>query len=293
MVKLPTFRGATNAYPWYFKENGYHTEGAHAGENWFYNRENINKNLGFDEYFFLNDEVVGELSLDESFFPAIEERYRSYCEENVAPYFSYHLTYQGHGPYGEEELYWGEQLFSGSGLSEGERHILDNYLGSIKDSINYMTKMLQSLKDFDRPLVIVAFGDHKPWMGDSAKVLTSLGVNMDLSTEEGFRNMYATPYFIWANDRAKEILWNDFSGEGEALAPSFLMNKIFALCGLKGSAYIQATSDLMKEVPVTTDQGIYFTGDGSMTTEEPEAARSLFELQYYYQKTFLYGALKK
>lgn len=293
MVRLPTFRGATNAYPWYFKENGYHTEGAHAGEEWFYNRGNINKNMGFDDYFFLDGDVVGENRLDESFFPVMEERYRDYCKENTAPYFAYHLTYQGHGPYSEEELYWGERLFRGSDLDEGERTILDNYLGSIRDSMNYMNRMLQSLKTFDRPLVVVAFGDHKPWMGDSSKVLTSLGINMDLGTEEGVRNLYSTPYFIWANDKAKEILGNDFSGEGEELAPSFLMNKLFELCGFKGPAYMQATTELMKEVPVPTDLGVYFMPDGSMTAEEPEAAYSLFELQYYYQKTFLYETLRE
>ena len=34
------------------KQNGYFTTGAHPCYAWFYNRQNINKNLGFDEYLF-------------------------------------------------------------------------------------------------------------------------------------------------------------------------------------------------------------------------------------------------
>ena len=68
-------------------------------------------------------------------------------------------------------------------------------------------------------MVIVLFGDHNPWMGDANSVYSKLGIDLDLSTKEGFLNYYATRYLIWANDAAKEVLGCDFQGEGPRREP--------------------------------------------------------------------------
>ena len=41
-----------------------------------------------------------------------------------------------------------------------------------------------------------------------------LGIDLDVSTLEGFYNYYATPYIMYANDAAKQITGNQFVGEG-------------------------------------------------------------------------------
>lgn len=50
--KLPEFRAPTNSYAWYFRSQGYKVEGMHPSNEWFYNRRNINQNLGFENYLF-------------------------------------------------------------------------------------------------------------------------------------------------------------------------------------------------------------------------------------------------
>lgn len=67
---------------------------------------------------------------------------------------------------------------------------------------------MEYFKRDSEPVVVILFGDHNPWMGDT------MGANFDLDTEEGFYNYYNTPYIIWGNDTAKEVLENDFVGEG-------------------------------------------------------------------------------
>ena len=101
---------------------------------------------------------------------------------------------------------------------------------------------------------------------------------MDLSTEEGFLNYYSTRYLILANDAAKEITKNDFCGEGETISVSFLMNKVFELCGYKGSQYMQFTSDIMKETPVIHRSDI----------EKSDTASLYDRVSYYYRKVFAY-----
>ena len=61
-TNLPTLRKKTNSYVYYFKEQGYTVEGSHPSSNFFYNRVNINKNLGFDNYYFLENKYENLLN---------------------------------------------------------------------------------------------------------------------------------------------------------------------------------------------------------------------------------------
>ena len=54
------FTKATDSYVWYFARQGYQTRGGHPGFGWFYDRENVNRYLGFQEYWF-TDNHYGEL----------------------------------------------------------------------------------------------------------------------------------------------------------------------------------------------------------------------------------------
>ena len=49
-TSLRSYRSAVNAYPWYFRGQGYHVEGMHPCYDWFYNRKNVNGYLGFERY---------------------------------------------------------------------------------------------------------------------------------------------------------------------------------------------------------------------------------------------------
>ncbi len=287
-VDLPSYRSPTTAYPWYFRQNGYYTEGGHACFGWFYDRENINYNLGFENYYFIDSPQVGKSPYDRDVFPNLEKLYRDHCAQSDDPYFAYHLTYQGHGPYTTEYAEWGEGFVSPL-FPHDTRMILSNYFGSIRESMTEMEKMLGRLKDFERPLVVVVFGDHKPALGEGAvSIYHELGINLALSTPDGYRNYYETPYFIWANDKAKEVLGKDFQGYGGDVAPAFLMNKVFEACGIQGPPFMQAMDVTRAQVPVPTNRDVYFLPDGTVTLEEPAAIRPFESIQAYARENFLY-----
>ena len=72
-------------------------------------------------------------------------------------------------------------------------------------------------------------------------------------------------------DRAKDVLGNNFTGEGPDPGPYFLMNQVFRLCGWEGPAFVQATQQVMDRVPVhNTPTGLYVEQGvltGSLTPE--------------------------
>lgn len=278
--RLDNFVAESNSYVWYLRENGYTVEGSHPCYAWFYNRENINKKLGFENYFFSENYYKpitgGDITYDARLFPLMQEIYAT--RDKSKPYFSFSITYQGHGPYESGNRYFAEPYVKNPGVSAEDEAILNNYLNSQKDTTEILYSFATEMLATEEPLVLVFFGDHKPWMGVGGSVYSAYGINMDLATEEGFRNYYSTRYLILANDAAKAVTGNSFSGEGETISVAFLMNKVFALCGYKGSAYMQYTTDLMQQYPV-------------IHRSDPllEAEKQLFDrVSYYYRKNFLY-----
>ena len=247
-----TFEEFSNSYVWYFRANGYTTEGAHPVRGTFYDRVNVNRNLGFENYYFdenyFKSGAKDTVTWDDEFFPAMKEIYDN--RDKSKPYFSFSINYQGHGPYHTVPTHFTTPYVKSDNVPEADKNILNNYLGIQKETTEllytYVTKMLAT----EEPLVMVLFGDHKPWLGNGDSTYAAYGINLDLSSEEGFFNYYSTRYLILANDAAKELCGNDFKGEGETLSPCFLMNKVFELCGYNGNEFMQYSSKVMKETPV-------------------------------------------
>ena len=285
-ARLDNFVAPSNSYVWYLRKNGYVTTGSHPCYAWFYNRQNINKNLGFESYLFsenyYKELTGGDITYDARLFPAMRDLYLARDKET--PYFSFSITYQGHGPYESATAYFDAPYVQrNAGVTDADETILNNYLQSIKGTTEQLYTFAGEMLATKEPLVLVFFGDHKPWMGVGNSTYNAYGIPLDLSTEAGFLNYYSTEYLILANDAAKVLTGSDFRGEGETLSVSFLMNKVFELCGYKGNAYMQCTSDILKKEPVIHRTDSLTDGD-----------KALYDrISYYYRKNFLYESYEK
>jgi len=285
-VHLKDFQHPTNSYVRFFKEQGYYAEGYHAGNNWYYDRQTVHANLGFDSYYFLED-YEGSDRTDEFFFKTIKELYSR--RDKSTPYFMYNLTYENHGPYPTD--YTGEKAYLRRGnLSDEGYNILNNYLTGVAGTAQKVYEFIDWLRSDEEPVVVVLFGDHKPWLGNGCSVYHELGVNIDTSTPEGFYNFYSTPYIIWANDAAKEVLGRDFTGYGGVISPNFLMNKLFEECGWTGNAWMQISDNFRKNVDVISSAAVYFRENGEYTAELSEESKNAYrefrQIEYYWQLNF-------
>ena len=188
---------------------------------------------------------------------------------------------------------WRGHHFTDGRYSTETANIVDNYLGSVMDTGRQLQVLFDRFREEERPVVLVVFGDHKPWLGYGNSAYQELGVNLDLASEEGFYNYYATRYLLWGNDAAKAALGRDLTGEGPDVSSCFLMNLVFDQLGWTGDAWAQATADIWREIPVLTDLGRYVR-NGVLTAElDPEGQEILqryLSLQYYYSTHFQYGS---
>ena len=284
------FRSPVNTYVRYFKSQGYDALYRHPGYSWFYNRSNVNEYLGFDECVF-NDTGFGDLiSISDALYHSdkvlvdyllndIDSR-----TETDDPLFLFSVSYQNHGPY-PSETYWEEYVTpEKNGWSMQTCCVINNYLAGIRSTINEMCRMTEELEGRDEPIVFVFFGDHKPWMGNGNSVYTEMGINMDVSTLDGFYNYYATPYVIYANQAARDLLGNDFAESGGDFSPCFLMAKVFDECGWEGPGFMQLQREMREVSPLMSSNG-WRMQNGQLTMEldgaaEDENGRYL-RAQYY------------
>ncbi len=291
------YRGDTSSYVRYLKSQGYQTSGDHPCFQWFYNRENVNSYLGFDSYRFVENFYTqftdGNVATDDIFFRELTASIFKQMEAD-APLFSFSVSYQGHGPYDSDRYWWGgpDKYIFNYELDEGSRNILGNYLGSVFDTQKQLTKMVDAFRARDEPIVLVVFGDHKPWLGDGNSVYTALGVDLSQSTDESIYNYWSTPYLIWANDAAEEVIGHELVGEGPTVSPCFLMDVLFEQLGWTGDAYMQAARVCREELPVVQTSGLYLTADGALIheldDEQMALVRQLEQLAYYRRHHFQY-----
>ncbi len=284
------YRRPTNSYVYYLRSQGYYAEGLHTGDSWFYNRENVEKNLGMEEYFFLEDYNTTDRS-DKFFFTKLTELYNR--RDPAVPYFNFSVTYQNHGAYSAnaspEKAYLDD-----TGMSRGTYNILNNYLSGIADTTRRIYDFVDSFRDSEEPVVLVFFGDHMPWLGDGNSVCTELGMNINLGTGEGFYNYYSTPYIIWANDAAKAVTGGSFVGDGGTMSACFLMDRIFTECGWGKPSYMQLQHEAAQRVNIVHQNG-WICVDGVLTREpegEPaELVRKMRMAEYYRKQRFWYEEL--
>jgi hypothetical protein len=198
------------------------------------------------------------------------------------PVFSFSVTYQNHGPYSTQPAYDAVYLPWRDGYDEADYNIANNYLSGVADTGRQLAKFVDSFRDLQRPVIVVIFGDHNPWWGDNNSTYEMFGISLDRETEEGFYNYYCTPYLIWANDAAKTLLGDSFTGDGGRIGPALLMKRLFTLAGWDGPAYMKALREL--ETHTTFVNCLYYLDDGALCRtdgEKPSWLTAFEGIEYY------------
>ncbi|MDL2300287.1 sulfatase-like hydrolase/transferase [Clostridiaceae bacterium OttesenSCG-928-D20] len=276
------YRANADSFVRYLKSQGYYTEFAHPVYNWFYNRQNVMEYLGFDASYFYEDRYYSEtpqyIFKDHEFFPDLIELY----EQAQKPYFNFSLTYQNHGPYASTYFDSDVRYINQSkNITDDSYVILNNYFDGIAKTDRALSNFIDYFRNQDEPVVLVFFGDHKPWLGDDSFIYREIGAAFD--SKSGFENQYETPYIIWANSSAKKALDNEFVGEGKTVSPSFLMSLLFDELDFQGDRFMQINRELREALPVIHSATGYFLQDGELTKDISDSANAILEKHLQYE----------
>lgn len=288
----PKYAVRRNAYPWYFKDQGYSTEFMHPFYGWFYNRKNVTEYIGFENFDCYENkykDISEEFFDDYEFFDYIIEGFEKAKKDNKF-YFHHSTTYQNHGPYRHDITVDERYLLRKPEYTNGEYNIINNYFSGIYKTDKALKKLTDYLRDDEEPVILVLFGDHNPWLGDGNSVYNMLNIDLDLSSVKGFKNYYSTPYIFWANNKAKEVLGKDFKQKGRDVSPNFLMAELFKYIGYKGSSYMQYMIDVSNTFTVNNDLR-FKTNKGYSKDLNDIDNKKWIEynwVQYYYGNKFFY-----
>ena len=192
------------------------------------------------------------------------------------------MSLQGHAPYNTDGFDREDDLWQGDSASESTRYLINNYLSLIAETQKILLEELEKVREDDSPMVVLIYGDHKPWFGDS--VYEELGISITMESRKGMEDYFSTPYLLWANEAAKKLLKNDFSGDAPTVSPGYLMNVLFEQLAWEGPAFMQYTGDVMKQIPVICTRGGYVE-DGQyrqFLSEEGNARLKEYQQILYY-----------
>ncbi len=279
----PGYRIDTNSFVRYFNEQGYFTEALHPSNGWFYNRQNINRFLGFQNFYYIEN-YFGKITYDHELFQEIIAGYER-NQGSGQPYFNFTVTYQNYGPYASTPKSDQTYLLRNDHIEEEPYQIFNNYLAGIADTDLALKELFDYFRAQNEPVMIVIFGDHNPFLGSGDSGYIQNGMNLDLGTVAGFREYYQIPYLIWGNEAAKSMYGVSFQGEGDEFSPMYLLPYLFHYLGLEGNEYMQYLNALYPELPVLNENYFLVNGEWKKTLSGAELTKyqEFINLEYYYQ----------
>ncbi|MGQ7077203.1 LTA synthase family protein [Bacillus cereus group sp. BceL178] len=237
--------------PTALKKEGYYTSAIHSFGRTFFKRDDVYKVLGFDK--FNAEDTMENVDIDGDYISdlAMSKEIIAELEEQKQPTFIHAVTMQNHFPFTEGRF--GENLIEISGLeNEESKGELETYTEGLRRSDEALQYLIEQLDNFDRPTLLVFFGDHLPSLGTNKsfykenEYITNEKTSNEKTSNERLA-MAQTPLLMYANFDMP----NDNLG---LVSPIHFSNLIFDYAGLNKSLFYQFLSELYKEIPVLSDE---------------------------------------
>lgn len=169
------------------KELGYACRAIHNHEGTFYDRNRVFANLGFDAYTsleYMQNVKTNALgwAKDNVLTGEITKALQATEEQD----FIYTITVQPHGKY-PSDVEEKDENVDVNGLEEiGDKDAFSYYLSQLQESDAFLGDLINTLTDFDEPVVLVAFGDHLPGFNIKPEELVN-------------GSIFETQYVVWSN----------------------------------------------------------------------------------------------
>lgn len=256
--------------------NGYETLALHPYNANGWNRNEVYKWFGFERMMFKND--IPDLSLYRNYVSDISV-FRHMIEELDAkdagtPMFIFNVTMQNHGGYGTVYKNFDAHGVNVKGL-EDETEI-SQYLSLLAETDFALRYLIDSLRAYSEPTIVVFFGDHQPASTLSEPILEMNGVSLDINDLDEREQYYKVPFFIWANYDIREETVDDISA-------NYLSTLLCQVANIDLTDMQTFLSELRRSYPTLTANS-FMTSDGrlhsSAEARDIDAFRNYSILEY-------------
>lgn len=185
-----------------FRNKGYQAVAIHGYHNWFYRRDHVYRQFGFDRFvsqnFFENPEYRRQLISDREMSRQIILEHKN----SDKPLFVFAVTMQNHGPYNAKH-YPEDRVTVEGNIPEDTKKVLNTYSTGLKEADESLQLLVDHFEKSGEPTVIVFFGDHLPYLGGGYRAYTETNylddANPDNWSKNDYQKMYTVPFVIWDN----------------------------------------------------------------------------------------------
>lgn len=261
------------------EELGYRTSAVHPqpGSNW--NRETVYKEMGFESFYdidsFDSDAPTRHNGVEDA---VTYEKVLELLESDDAPQFILDVTMQNHAPYDSFDLTEEERVDPGMDWITGPLVTeTTEYVSLIEASDLDLADFINQLRELDRPVVVVFFGDHQPVQGETINNIVYSGE--DQEDPAHYVRTYQIPYLIWAN---YDVAGNDQTSERLDMGINSLAAVLLDAIGAPMTDWQMAQIALLQEVPIINGYA-YQTPDGTwheLGGDVVDAVRDIEWIQY-------------
>ncbi len=252
--KTITLNHTASSVAYDLKDYGYSAHAVHNHTGTFYDRHINYANLGFDTF------------IPVEFMHDVERNANNWAKDKILTGeifkclnstegrdFVYGVSVQSHGKYPTEVIDPNQTIYVKSGMEDGEYKIgFEYFINQLHEMDMFVGELVNAVKNFNEPTVLVFYGDHLP----------AMNINKEQLENE---DLFETEYVICANF--------DIPVQDEYLYAYQLNSRVTEMLGIKGN-YINALHR-------------YYKND----KDNPKYAESLQMLMYdqLYGSNYAYG----
>lgn len=189
-VSVYTRNAFPNSLANLFRQAGYTANSFHGSEGTVYNREAIHQNLGYENYYSGSDMGMENYMMDSQMIGAFDAMTAG------DPFFSFLITFSGHGPYGDENpiyLAHEEQAKAEAKRTDG------NYVYAVGHAMEtdlFVQELMEELEASGllENTVVAFYADHyNYYMLDDT-------LNMDIKGVDSLNLLQHTDFFLYSKD---------------------------------------------------------------------------------------------
>ncbi len=265
---------------------GYQTTAMHPNlaSNW--DRDRVYKEMGFQNFLsidsFSGAQQIHNATADSATYDAIIEQ----LSTNEEPQFIFDVTMQNHGDYNQgdvDQSTLSSYLSAATGLVDDKTSAsIAEYLTCIDESDRELETFVSELKQLQRPVLLVFFGDHQPYFTHTLN--DALESNEDTTTHE--ERLYQSDYVVWAN---YDVAANDQDGTQLDASASDLAAHALAAIGSPLTDHQKATlgaATLYSQLNLYGYRGLDGSWHQMGDDSDADAASGVKELQMVFYRSF-------
>ncbi len=232
-----------------FNNYNYQTIAIHPYKKEMYKRNLVYDNLGFDNFIDQDkmtyvDSIGQTCSIDKTSsrdcFISDQANYQEIIKllnETKQPLFIHNVTMQNHASYQDKYELSGFTHQIGNDEAFNNRA---NYLEGLNHSDQAMKNLINQIKQLDKKVVVVFWGDHLPASNIFGKVLT-----------DNYHLAHQTPFFIYTNFKTANTKVDN--------SANYIQNLVFDQLQVKYSPFMAFLDQLKQDLPVFDSTNIQQT----------------------------------